>query len=90
VGHRGDLMGAENLAYSGIRTLDSPARSESLYRLRYPGPQHSSRYFQECVVKVPLAHFIHTVFCGGRPISSEMDTFVLYSSEIQTVHKSKQ
>ena len=26
--------GAENLAYTGIRFLDRPARSESLYRLR--------------------------------------------------------
>ena len=31
-------MGAENLASTGIRSPDRPARSESLYRLRYPGP----------------------------------------------------
>ena len=31
-------MGAENLAPTRIRSLDSPARSESLYRLSYPGP----------------------------------------------------
>jgi hypothetical protein len=30
--------GAENLAATGIRSLDLPARSESLNRLRYPGP----------------------------------------------------
>ena len=30
--------GAENLAPTGIRSLDRPARSESLYRLSYPGP----------------------------------------------------
>jgi hypothetical protein len=29
--------GAENLAPNGIRSPDRPARSESLYRLRYPG-----------------------------------------------------
>ena len=29
--------GAENLASTGIRSPDRPARSESLYRLRYPG-----------------------------------------------------
>ena len=29
---------AENLAPTGIRSPDLPARSESLYRLRYPGP----------------------------------------------------
>jgi hypothetical protein len=31
------LTGAENLALSGIRSPDRPARSESLYRLRYLG-----------------------------------------------------
>ena len=30
--------GAENLSPTGIRSLDRPARSESLYRLSYPGP----------------------------------------------------
>ena len=30
--------GAENLASTGIRSPDRPARSESLYRLSYPGP----------------------------------------------------
>jgi hypothetical protein len=30
--------GAENIAPTGIRSSDRPARSESLYRLRYPGP----------------------------------------------------
>jgi hypothetical protein len=29
-------MGQENVASTGFRTLDSPARSESLYRLRCP------------------------------------------------------
>lgn len=29
---------AENLAPSGIRSLDSPVPNWSLYRLRYPGP----------------------------------------------------
>jgi hypothetical protein len=30
--------GAENFAPTGIRSPDRPARSESLYRLSYPGP----------------------------------------------------
>jgi len=30
--------GAENLAPTGIRSPGHPARSESLYRLSYPGP----------------------------------------------------
>jgi len=33
--------GAENLAPTGIRFPDRPARSESLYRLSYTGPSHS-------------------------------------------------
>jgi hypothetical protein len=32
-------IGAENLAPTGIRSPYFPARSESLYRLSYPGPQ---------------------------------------------------
>jgi hypothetical protein len=32
---------AENLAFTGIRSPDLPARNESLYRLSYPGPQYS-------------------------------------------------
>jgi hypothetical protein len=31
-------IGAENLAPTGIRSPELPARSESLYRLSYPGP----------------------------------------------------
>ena len=31
-------MGAENLVLTGIRSLNRPARNESLYGLRYPGP----------------------------------------------------
>jgi len=31
--------GAENIANTGIRSPDRPARSKSLYYLRYPSPQ---------------------------------------------------
>ena len=31
-------IGAENLVHTGIRSPDLPARSVSLYGLRYPGP----------------------------------------------------
>ena len=37
-------MDAENLAHNGIRSPDPPARSELLFRLRYPGP-HRRRIF---------------------------------------------
>ena len=30
--------GTENLAPTGIRSPDRPSRSQSLYRLSYPGP----------------------------------------------------
>ena len=32
-------IGEEYLAHNGIRSLGLPARSESLYRLRYPDPR---------------------------------------------------
>jgi hypothetical protein len=32
--------GAENLAPTGIRSPERPARNDFLYRLIYPGPQH--------------------------------------------------
>ena len=35
--------GAENLAHTGIRSPNRPARSESLYRLSYPGPRRERR-----------------------------------------------
>jgi len=33
-------MDAENLAPTGIQSLDHPALSESLYRMSYPSPHH--------------------------------------------------
>ena len=38
---------AENLTPTGIRSPDRPARSESLYRLNYPGP-YCTKY--KCVI----------------------------------------
>jgi len=40
--------GAENLAHIGVRTLNRQVHSESLYRLRCPGP-----HFYCFLVKVP-------------------------------------
>ena len=42
-------IGAEYLAPTGIRSPDLPARSESLYRLRYPGSQIRSYYAKLCM-----------------------------------------
>jgi hypothetical protein len=33
-----DTCAKKNLAPTGIRSPDGPARSQSLYRLTYPGP----------------------------------------------------
>ena len=38
MGPRAFGTAAEILAHTGIRSPDRPARSESLYRLSYPGP----------------------------------------------------
>ena len=35
--------GAENLAPTGIRSPNRPARNESLYRLSYPGPSSEKK-----------------------------------------------
>jgi hypothetical protein len=44
VGPRAGVEDAENLAPTGIRFPDRPACSESLYRLRYPGPPQTVTY----------------------------------------------
>ena len=61
--------GAENLTPTGIRCPDRQARSESLYRLRYPGPQGSGR---QCNSLTSLAGiqirsvFLHTPLALGH------------------------
>jgi hypothetical protein len=40
---------AENLAPTGIRSPDRPARSESLYRLSYRGPHSVHRLVQKII-----------------------------------------
>ena len=47
--------GAENLASTGTRSPDRPARSESLYRLSYPGPP----YIYTCI-HTYIHIYIHT------------------------------
>jgi hypothetical protein len=46
--------GAENIAPTGIRSPDCPARSESLNRLSYPGPQLHLATSQKQVVKISV------------------------------------
>ena len=46
--------GTENLASTGIRSPDRPARSESLYRLSYPGPL--AQYVLHSIKSPPELH----------------------------------
>ena len=48
--------GAENLASTGIRSPDRPARSESLYRLGYPGRLSYSKVVDYWQVRYNLSH----------------------------------
>jgi hypothetical protein len=42
-------IGAENLASTGTRSPDLLARSESLYRLRYSGPNTQHKTAENCL-----------------------------------------
>jgi hypothetical protein len=56
-------IGAENVAHTGIRSPDCPARSESLYQLHYPG---SSVFFgNDCNSS------IHLVKCRLQNVKSQ-------------------
>ena len=65
VGPRVGLDGRENLASTGIRSMDRPARSESLYRLSYPGPctKHCT---QICFQLIPQCIAFDVARCPGH------------------------
>jgi hypothetical protein len=46
--------GAENLVFTGIRSPDRPARSESLYRLSYPGPWCKCTFYSNWTLNVQM------------------------------------
>ena len=56
--------GAENLAFSGIRSPDRPPRSESLYGLRYPGPRRVLRTTEKFSSETPKAGGVYVVSRG--------------------------
>ena len=61
-GHQGRSGRAENLALTGIRSPDRPARSQSLYRLSYPAHQKNSIFRNFTVnkhkgVQKPILYF---------------------------------
>ena len=70
--------GAENLAPTGIRSPDRPARSQSLYRLSYPGPKlvagtvfiscSMTDVFWKGIVRRLKRHFVFSYICVRRPL----------------------
>ena len=61
-----DLEGVENLANIGIRSPDSPPRSESLYRLSYPGPPFYTVKYKSQNIGKPMAA---RSWVGLRPLA---------------------
>ena len=71
VGPRANLDGCgKSRPPTGIRSPDGPARSESLYRLSYPGPQ--LKFPKKCPVSVPPAgcRTVNGTNCGQDVSSS--------------------
>ena len=52
-------MGAENLAANETRSPDRPARSESLYRLSYPGPESRSQFTPMIINNKSVSVLLH-------------------------------
>ena len=52
-------QGAENPAPTGIRFLDRPVRSESLYRLSYRGRPNEGSLHRKCLRSVLIHNFFH-------------------------------
>jgi hypothetical protein len=63
--------GTENLAPSGIRSSDRPARSQSLYRLRYPAHPILQTYYQ--------TYFLLWSWINNHP-DAEDDVFISVST----------
>ena len=61
---------AENLAPTGIRSMERPARSQSLYRLRYPAHCFLTAH---CKLRLNTLYYITVNLWGHRP---EDDTVV--------------
>ena len=67
--------GAENLASTGIRSPDRPARSQSLYRLRYPAHTNNVRLQYEVYIYIYI--YIQYIY-----IYTHTHTHNIYTSQI--------
>jgi len=85
VGPHGQSGRAENLAPTGIRSPDRPARSQSLYRLSYPSP----RCFQ-CRVQLWVQLYLYQPFVPawhitGWPLSLHASMSFTLTAVIVTI-----
>jgi hypothetical protein len=61
--------GAENFTPTGIRSPDLPARSQSLYRLSYPGPLVTGPEWYSTIFRV-ISHGTKRVACLKKQVGS--------------------
>jgi hypothetical protein len=54
---------AENISPTGVRTPIRPARSDFLYRLRYPGPRFSTRILYSLNIKGTIRLYLTLLEC---------------------------
>ena len=76
--------GAENLASTGIRSPDHPARSESLYLLSYPGPRVVTAKF---ILQIHVNSFFKALSKMKSCIHYRMKCFKLNDFQIQNKKK---
>ena len=68
--------GAKNLAPTGIRSPDRSARSESLYRLSYPGPPVTCLKTIIFMVSVVRMSNIQQNYDGNRALTSDKKFYI--------------
>ena len=83
--------GVENLACTGIRSPERPARSESLYRLRNPGlhKREILQLFTENVAKrnIPLQFLLVTASPSMRTAYAPVITFLVNGSKVSVTNR---
>ena len=70
-------IGVENLTTTGIRSPYLPARSESLYRLSYPGPftHRSTNHAQRCLTAVITREPLYSTWYGRWCLHSDAASY---------------